>query len=86
MVMGDINSSPGSFRTICEVHREIYRYINKMLENGDLEESSYEYIDVRLKEAFKMAKKMNNKLRQYKHNYDSGWWERNRYTGGDISD
>ncbi len=26
-------------------------------------------------------KKMNNKLRQYKHNYDDGWWEKNKLSG-----
>tara|TARA_B100000282_G_C31623131_1_gene440301 strand:- start:378 stop:632 length:255 start_codon:yes stop_codon:yes gene_type:complete len=84
--MGDINAEPLSKRTICEVHREIYRYVNKMFEDGSLDESSHAYIDLRLKEAFLMAKKMNNKLRQYKHNYDDGWWEKNKFAGEKISD
>lgn len=29
-------------------------------------------------EAFKIAKKMSTKLRQYKYNYDNDWYEKNR--------
>ena len=28
-----------------------------------------------------MPKKMNNKLRQYKFNYDEGWWKTHRLDG-----
>jgi hypothetical protein len=27
-----------------------------------------------LEEAYKMGKRMNNKLKQYKFNYDDDWW------------
>lgn len=58
------------FRTICEVHREIYDLIY------DLPETTIKsQVEEKLEEAFLMAKKMNAKLRQYKHNYDDDWWE-----------
>lgn len=63
------------FRTICEVHREIYDIIIKDKTISD--ELSNELIEL-LEDAYVMAKKMNAKLRQYKHNYDDGWWEEQR--------
>jgi hypothetical protein len=62
------------FRTICEVHREIY----DILLTIDVDEKVANTLIEKLEEAYKMAKKMNNKLRQYKHNYDDEWWEKNR--------
>jgi len=35
----------------------------------------YKEITEKLDESYTMAKKMDAKLRQYKHNYDDGWWE-----------
>ena len=35
----------------------------------------------KLKKHLTWQKKMNNKLRQYKHNYDDGWWEKNKLSG-----
>ena len=64
-------------RTICEVHRILYKI---------LEEKKEKELLVLVEEAFNMAKKMNNKLRQYKHNYDDGWWEKNRLAGGEVQD
>jgi len=61
---GEVNKK----RTICEVHREIYDILSED------EDKNKQAIDL-LQEAFTMAKKMNQKLRQYKHNYDDGWWE-----------
>jgi len=60
------------FRTICEVHREIYDLIYDNMPPGQTKED----IENKLEEAFLMAKKMNAKLRQYKNNYDDGWWEK----------
>ena len=65
-------------RTICEVHREMYQSINKLHEHGKLSENHSEFLKSRIEEAFTMAKKMNNKLRQYKYNYDDDWWEKNK--------
>lgn len=69
---------PYGFRTICEVHREIYRDLKARNPNDPLL--------VKVEEAFNMAKKMNNKLRQYKHRYDDGWWEKNRLAGGEVEE
>jgi hypothetical protein len=38
----------------------------------------YEELTTKLDEAYQMAKKMDAKLRQYKNNYDDGWWEKER--------
>jgi hypothetical protein len=65
------SDKPQKFRTICEVHREIYDLIHLL---PDSEQKNQ--IEEKLEEAFLMAKKMNAKLRQYKNNYDDGWWER----------
>lgn len=51
------------FRTICEVHREIY-------ENADNPEKVRELIE----EAVVMAKKMGRKLGEYKRRWDAGMW------------
>jgi hypothetical protein len=64
-----------SFRTICEVHREIYDLVSK---KGLLDVKISEQIIDLLEEAYAMAKKMNSKLSQYKHGYDDGWWEKER--------
>jgi hypothetical protein len=58
-------------RTICEVHRELY----DILESELKDHHTYNDINTRLQEAYTMAKKMDAKLRQYKHNYDDNWWE-----------
>jgi len=71
--MPDIHADKWNMRTICEVHREIYRELKKRNSDEPLLE--------KLEEAFNMAKKMNNKLRQYKHNYDDGWWEKHKLDG-----
>ena len=75
--MGDItNTTPDAsgnvVRTICEVHREVYRELYNCFHN--------------MEEAFEYAKKMNNKLRQYKYNYDDGWWQTHRLDGGEINE
>ena len=71
------HNKPVPFRTICEVHREIYRELKARDENDPL--------IPKLKEAYGMAKKMNNKLIQYKKGYDEGWWEENKHSGDDIT-
>ena len=62
----------GRLRTICEVHRQLYRL---------LKDHPDPLIGELLHEAFDMGKKMDNKLRQYKHGYDEGWWKKNRLSG-----
>ena len=71
------HNKPVPFRTICEVHREIYRELKARDENDPL-------ID-KIKEAYTMAKKMNNKLIQYNRGYADGWWEANKLNGDDIT-
>ena len=62
-------------RTICEVHREIH---DVLMEDQNINPKVADELIELLEEAYKMAKKMNNKLRQYKHNYDDEWWEKSR--------
>lgn len=54
-----------SFRTICEVHREIY---DKAVDPG---------IRELVLEAFIMGKKMDAKLREYKADWDAGFYDKN---------
>jgi len=61
-------------RTICEVHREMYDIMYNNLRLNP----HYEELTTKLDEAYQMAKKMDAKLRQYKNNYDTGWWEKER--------
>ncbi|MDB2657112.1 hypothetical protein N9Y60_03550 [Crocinitomicaceae bacterium] len=61
-------------RTICEVHREMYDIMYNNLRLNP----HYEELTTKLDEAYQMAKKMDAKLRQYKNNYDDGWWEKER--------
>jgi hypothetical protein len=61
-------------RTICEVHREMYDIMYNNLRLNP----HYEELTTKLDEAYQMAKKMDAKLRQYKNNYDAGWWEKER--------
>ena len=58
-------------RTICEVHRELYDIAVTHFKDSP----HFAAITEKLEEAYWMGKKMNAKLRQYKNNYDDGWWE-----------
>jgi hypothetical protein len=61
-------------RTICEVHREMYDIIfelSKRLDTNALLEL--------LEEAFNMAKKMSNKLYEYKYNLEQHSEENSNY-------
>jgi hypothetical protein len=60
-----------SWRTICEVHREIYD-LAEMLPGGERERLQELVID-----AFIMAKKMDGKLKSYKQDWDAGFYEAN---------
>lgn len=60
-----------SFRTICEVHREIYDAA------ATLPESQRDRIHGLVIEAFIMGKKMDAKLREYKADWDTGFYEEN---------
>ena len=71
--MSGLTSSVGNKRSICEVHRELYD-----LAHAHLSEPALQEFTDKLEEAYAMAKKMQAKLRQYKENYDEGWWERQK--------
>jgi len=62
------------FRTICEVHREIYDLV---IESKISDGLANDIID-KLNEAYIMGKKMDNKLRQYKFNYNDKWLKKNQ--------
>ena len=51
------------FRTICEVHREIH---DILINDKSISDEVSDKLTELLQEAYVMAKKMNNKLRQYK--------------------
>jgi len=69
-------------RTICEVLRECGDKCAEVSENLALghEMNVYETTDIifdllyKISEAADMAKRMSNKLREYKDQYDEGWW------------
>jgi len=87
--MGDITSTKADnsgviVRTICEVHREIYREVHSLYHDKKIDKKECESVTAKLEEAFNYAKKMNNKLRQYKYNYDDGWWDAHRLDGGEL--
>ena len=69
------NKRVANFRTICEVHREIYDILD---DDETIEFEVKEQVIELLEESYLMAKKMNGKLQQYKNNYDDGWWEKQK--------
>jgi len=72
--MSGLTSGAGNKRSICEVHRELYDLAHAHLRDP----YTLQIFTEKLEEAYAMAKKMQAKLRQYKENYDEGWWERQR--------
>ncbi len=76
--MANIQENPHTKQTVCEIHRRIYRELVRRDPKDPL-------IPL-LQQAFDMAKKMGNKLRKYKYDYDEGWWEIHRLDGGELND
>ncbi len=72
----DIKENTHSKRTICEIHRAMYRMLVDRNPNDPL-------IPL-LQRAFLMAKIMGNKLRKYRFDYDDGWWEVHKLDGGEL--
>ena len=66
-----------SFRTICEVHREIYDATE------DLAEPVKSQIRDLVITAFIMAKKMDGKLKSYKQDWDAGFYDLNNDRAND---
>lgn len=60
-----------SFRTICEVHREIFDACE------GLPPAEKEVIQNLVIEAFIMGKKIDAKLREYKADWDAGFYDKN---------
>jgi len=60
-----------SKRTICEVHREIYDILATIKEPQKRDKAV-----VLVEEAFGTAKKMNDKLFQYKKDWDAGMFKK----------
>jgi hypothetical protein len=58
------------FRTICEVHREIYDILHPLREKPKFAKAI-----TLLEEAYLMAKKMNDKLFEYKKDWDAGFFK-----------
>ena len=72
----------GRNRTICEVHREIYR----VLAQSDCDRETKKKATKLLKEAFTMAKKMGNKLNQYFWKKDKAWYIQHRLDGATFEE
>lgn len=66
----DLRNKVNLQRTICEVHREIYDFLEKNCPD--------EQVIGLLEEAFIMAKKIDAKLRQRVGGYDEGWYKKER--------
>jgi len=71
-----ISEGPQSLQTICGVHRRIYHILS--------ERDPSDTVIPLLRKAFAMAKRMNAKLKKYKHGYDEGWYEIHKLDGGEI--
>jgi len=64
----DMNFKGNSW-TVCEVIREIYRLA------ASIDDPKAKEIMEKARTAVAMTKRMNSKLREYKFDYDSDWWE-----------
>lgn len=60
-----------SWRTVCEVHREIYDGLDAV------PEPERSVLREKVLEAFEMGKKMDAKLREYKADWDAGFYGKN---------
>jgi len=59
-------------RTICEVHRELWDFIEDMPPSPLRDQ-----LESRIREAYYMAKRMDKKLREYKEEWFRGFYEDN---------
>ena len=75
----DIQVKANPFRTICEVHRELWD-IAEVIPQEDLRNE----IKERLITVYVMAKKMEEKLRENKHDWDANFWEANKNYEKDL--
>jgi len=63
------------FRSICEVHREIQDLVFELKIPVDMKE----LILTKAQEAYEMAKRMNNKLFEYKYDITSREWKNKKH-------
>jgi hypothetical protein len=60
-------------RTVCEVTREIFDVLNE----SNIDKTTYDKIHSLLTEQLEMQKKMDARLRYYKENYEPDLFEKN---------
>lgn len=60
----------GRIWTVCETIRQIYKLAS------EIDDPKAKEIMDKARTAVAMTKRMNKKLREYKNDYDSGWWEK----------
>lgn len=75
----DIQVKVNQFRTICEVHREMWDIVEVMPQE-DLRKELQERLII----VYVMAKKMEEKLRENKHDWDKDFWEANKNYDKDL--
>jgi hypothetical protein len=75
----EIQSRAGPKRTICEVLRELWD-IAAVIPQEDLAGE----LRARILTAYDMAKRMNRKLREYRHDWDEGFWSDNEDLEQDL--
>jgi len=77
-IKNSILNTTSKFRTICEVHREMWDIIDQ-LKNEDIKNQLRDRIMV----AYDMGKRMDKRLKFYKKDWDSNMWEKNLDSGVD---
>ena len=79
MRTGGLDGPGGVNRTLCKIHREIYREINKKSSDNGM-------IILLLKQAFECGKKMANRLRMYKDDLSQYWYDEHKLDGGGLDE
>jgi hypothetical protein len=77
-IRAEISATVAHRRTICEVLREIWDIA------GVLDETLRKELEVRVVDAYTMAKKMDRRLREYKYGWDEGFWQANEDYEADL--
>ena len=73
-----MHKAPIDIRTICQVHRDIYQ----ILKDKDGSDAEIQLLG----EAYCMGKRIAAKLRQYKYDFDDGWYEANKLDGPELDE
>ena len=77
-IRGEISKTTAHRRTICEVLREIWDIAEV------LDETLRAELEVRVVDAYTMAKGMDRKLREYKYGWDEDFWQANEDYEADL--